>query len=271
MSTGTVGAYSQSYTIGLSDDQSLAGNTALASQTFTVTGSVLNHALASLSTNSANFGTVITGASVANQIDDPVGRLGLLCRLADHQPGRPQRQHQPDCGRRQHGLSASVSTGTVGAYSQSYTIGLSDDQSLAGNTALASQTFTVTGSVFDHALASLSTNSANFGTVITGASVGNQIDEPAKRLGLPGRLADHQPRRLERQHEPDRGRRQHGPVGRGEHGLGGRVLAELHGRPVRRSEPGGQHGLASQTFTVTGSVLDHALASLSPTRPTSAR
>ena len=52
---------------------------------------------------------------------------------------------------------------------------------------------------------------------------GQPVDESAKRLGLPGRLADHQPRRLERHDGPDCGRRQHGPVGLGEHGHGGCV------------------------------------------------
>ena len=68
-------------------------------------------------------------------------------------------------------LSAAVSTGTVGAYSQSYTVGVSDDQSLAGDTALASQTFTVTGSVLDHALASLSSNSVELRHVLIGAKI----------------------------------------------------------------------------------------------------
>jgi len=45
-------------------------------------------------------------------------------------------------------LSATVNTGALnGSYSAAYVIGLSDDQSLAGNTARPSQTFTVTGNV----------------------------------------------------------------------------------------------------------------------------
>ena len=173
---------------------------------------------------------MITGASVGSQSTNLQNASGYRAGLQITSLGGLSGSTGLIAAGGSTALSASVSTGTVGrvlAELHGRPVGRSEP---GGQHGLASQTFTVTGSVLDHALASLCTNSANFGTVITGASVGSQIDESAKRLGLPGRLADHEPRRLERQHGPDRGRRQHGLVGRGEHGHGRRLLAELHGR-----------------------------------------
>ena len=267
VNTGTVGPYSHTYTVGLSDDQSLAGNTSLASQTFAVTGSVLNHASPSLSATTANFGTVITGASVGNETTNLLNATGYRAGLQVTNLGGLNGSTALISAGGSTTLSAAVNAGTVGAYSQSYTVGVSDDQSLAGNTPVASQTFAVTGSVLDHASPSLSTTTTTFGTVITGANVPNQ---PTNLLNATGYRAGLQITNL----GGLSGSTALIPAG-GSTTLSAAVNAGTVGAYSQSYTVGvsdqnlpGAVTLPSQNFTVTGSVLDHASPSLSTTTTT---
>jgi autotransporter-associated beta strand protein len=147
-------AVGQTFTLTYADDSALSGASSnLGTQAIVVTGNVLDHASASLAPASIDFGRVMLGSTLATPATvlsnaanpAPSTRAGLqitnLGGLADSGSGLIG----PGSGRT---LSApAVNTLTTGNTSQSYTIGLSDDQSLLGWTALPSQTFAVTATV----------------------------------------------------------------------------------------------------------------------------
>ena len=173
MDTSAVGAKTGSATLALNSNGSGTsgyGTTALPTQTVNFVGDVLDHASGSL-TASASFGTVITGASVANQsavLSNAAGhRAGLQITSLGGLSGATLGDKITAGG--SVALSAAVNTATVGADSQSYTVKTTDDTSIAGYTAQADKIFTVTGTVLDHAAGSVSVTSGNNFTVLAGA------------------------------------------------------------------------------------------------------
>jgi fibronectin-binding autotransporter adhesin len=136
-----------------------------------VTLNVLGHSSGSLSSTGSNFGTVITGATVANQTTDLQNAAGYIAGLQIvNLGGLTTSGPNVIAAGSSDTLSATVSTSTAGAYSQTYTIQTSDDQSLLGATANTNLTYTVTGDILNHSNGALGIASGNDQTVIVGAA-----------------------------------------------------------------------------------------------------
>jgi fibronectin-binding autotransporter adhesin len=105
----------------------------------------------SLSTGTATFGVVHQGATVATQTTNLQNAAGTYVAGAQITSlgGLTNIGGQSVIAQgTSDSLGASVSTATAGAYSQSYTVGTSDDQSIVGWSANSGLTFTVSGQVY---------------------------------------------------------------------------------------------------------------------------
>jgi fibronectin-binding autotransporter adhesin len=184
INTSTIGANeTNNYSINV-QDAALPGQGAAYNVTTSATVTVEDHSSPSLNLPSADFGTVITGAAVANQTTNLQNAAGLRAGLQVVSTGGLINVGGmtliPAGG--SDALAATVSTGTVGAYSHSYTVQTEDDQSVAGATTNANQTFTVTGDVLAHSNGALNIVSGNNQTVIVGA-VGVTADLSLTNVG----------------------------------------------------------------------------------------
>jgi len=182
LATGkAAGSYSQNITLTYADDSALSGASSnLGTQAITLSGNVYDHASGSVGGTTLSIPNVIVGygspvASVgAINVSNASGlRVNLkttdngplnslsLSGVAAVTPGNSG------------SLTATLATGkSVGSYSQGFTLTYADDSVLSGaSNNLGTQAITVSGNVLDHASASLSTNSVDFGNVLVGASV----------------------------------------------------------------------------------------------------
>ena len=149
-----VGAYNQAITLIYADDSTLAGASSnLGTAIVTIMGNVLDHAASTLSISGSDFGRVMRNSSVAvpatlcdTLAADRAG-LQITSMSSGSMDGVTVGSVIANGGSML--LSINANTAVTGTCSSSYTIGLSDDQSIMGWTNLPSRTFQLCGTIVD--------------------------------------------------------------------------------------------------------------------------
>jgi len=204
MSSAAPGILSATYTLGVRDEALPGGTANTTPLTLTLSGMVVDHSNAAFNSTASDdntlnldLGTVIVGAPTQTS-NFSVGNLtGLRADLrllaGDVTPSGPHTAQltttlSSGFGNTAAGgtqaLSASMTTGTIGSLSASYTAGVQDEVLPGGTYNATALTLNLTGNVLDHSdgalaspggagtatLSNVNNNLAvNFGTVITGA------------------------------------------------------------------------------------------------------
>ncbi|MCE9556727.1 MAG: choice-of-anchor D domain-containing protein [Planctomycetes bacterium] len=185
--TTTAGLYTANYAYDV-EDQNLPGGLDRTTQNLAVSGTVLNHSNGSFNSVSVdnntlnlNLGTVITGAAtqsagftIGNLSGSNVAGLsrGTVTPSGPNTPLLTSDLTSVNFANLAAGstqsYNASMTTGTVGSLSASYSAAVSD-QTLPGATANSNPlVLNLTGTVLDHSAPSLSTSSVSFGSVLVG-------------------------------------------------------------------------------------------------------
>ncbi|MCE9546734.1 MAG: autotransporter-associated beta strand repeat-containing protein [Planctomycetia bacterium] len=187
-----VGSYSQNISLVYADDSALAGASSITgSQTVNVSGNVLNHSNGSFNSTSVNndsltldLGTVITGASTQTAGFNIANLSGAntagLNRGTITPSGVNTSELTTDLGVNNftnlaagssQAFTASMSTGTVGTLSATYTVGIGDRTDLAGATLNATPlTLNLTGDVKGHAAPTATITAGDGFSAIVGAT-----------------------------------------------------------------------------------------------------
>ena len=166
-----LGALNQTFTLTYADDSTLSGASAnLGTVNITVTGNVLAHASPTFS-SAANRVMISSSSAVATAtLGDAAApaEAGLqITSLPAGLSGASVNQVIANGG--SVTLSAPVgSTATTGPYSQTYVIGVSDDQSILGWTSSGTQNFTISGAVVANRV--VTATPVSFGIVHAGQS-----------------------------------------------------------------------------------------------------
>ena len=170
-----VGAFTQSgVTLTYGDASTYTGASSnLGTATLTITGNVLDHAFSALSSSASNFGRVMQNSSVAVQTTlsntQAAYRAGLqITSLSGSDSISGVTVGQVIANGGSQTLTIRVSTGTIGAYSSTDAIGLSDDQSIIGWSNLAAQTFNMQGDIVAKRL--VTATSVDLGRFMAGQS-----------------------------------------------------------------------------------------------------
>ena len=164
-------ALNQTFTLTYADDSTLSGASAnLGTVNITVTGNVLAHASPTFS-SAANRVMISSSSAVATAtLGDAAApaEAGLqITSLPAGLSGASVNQVIANGG--SVTLSAPVgSTATTGPYSQTYVIGVSDDQSILGWTSSGTQNFTISGAVVANRV--VTATPVSFGIVHAGQS-----------------------------------------------------------------------------------------------------
>ena len=182
LNTATAGAISGVATVSLLSDGAGIdglGTTALAVQTVALSGSVYNYATAAFQTNPVAFGNHHVGDTVSQALvlsnTAAIGAFSesLDASFASASGGITDAGSVSILARgaSSSALSVSLNTGTAGAISGAATVSLVSDGAgvdALGNTALASQTVTAGGSVYNYATAAIAPSPVSFGIIHVG-------------------------------------------------------------------------------------------------------
>ena len=164
---GSAGAFSNLVTFTAGDDQSIPGHGALASVTTSISGTVLNHAVPSLSTNSIAFGNVLVGTSASSSSVNLQNAAGTyradLVLTAINGTGNSATLTRSGSASGSIAAGGSLSnsiglvTTTAGTYNANYAYDV-EDQNLSGGLDRATQNLAVSATVYDRA--SITANTA---------------------------------------------------------------------------------------------------------------
>ncbi|WP_158932493.1 choice-of-anchor D domain-containing protein [Acidisphaera sp. S103] len=192
LNSGTAGVQSGSATVTLTSDGTgidTLGTTALTAQTITVEGTLYNYATASaVSPNPVNFGERHVGSTLSQALS--IGNLGTADGYTENLDASiGSATGSASASGSFTGLAAGVSnssnlvvglnSGTAGVQSGSATVTLTSDGTgidTLGTTALASETITVAGTLYNYATASAaSPNPVNFGEHHVGSTLSQAL------------------------------------------------------------------------------------------------
>ena len=177
--TGTAGAFTGTTTLGLTSDgkniDSLSA-TALAAETITVTGTLFNYATAStVAPATIAFGEHHVGTTVSQKLT--IANLAAAGGYSENLDARFSGTSSDLTGSgtiselaagstNSSGLVVSLHTGTAGVFTGTGTVGLTSDGSTLdtlGTTALAAQTVTAAGTLFNYATEMVAPKPVSFG------------------------------------------------------------------------------------------------------------
>ena len=171
-----IGALNQSFLLTYADDSVLPGASAnLGTTNVTVTGNVLNHASPTLSSASATFGRAMQNSSAtiaATTLGNAAGTAQAGLQITSLSAGLSGGSVNDviASGGAETINAAVVPNAATGPYSQTYSIGVSDDQSVDGWTPLTTQNLTVSGTVVANRL--VTATPVSFGILHAGQSAG---------------------------------------------------------------------------------------------------
>ena len=183
LNTSTVGTQIDTFTLNVGDDHTISGASAPINVSTSATLTVLGHAAPTLSVGTGNNQTVIVGATgitaglnLTNGTSAQSGLASLdvnsLGVLVFGSTGG--KLVASGCSQ---SYTASLSIGTFGPQTETFSMNVGDDHTLAGASAPTGLSTTAALTVLDHSNASLSstatqtTQTINFGNVLKGAAV----------------------------------------------------------------------------------------------------
>ena len=180
----TLGTQSVSFSLNVGDDHTLSGASAPIDLSTTATLTVLGHAVPSLSVSTGNNQTVIVGATgislnLSNGTSGQSGLASLDINSLGTGVSGPTGGALVASGSSQS-YTATLSTGTFGPQTQTFSMNVGDDHTLPGASAATDISTTAALTVYDHSNASLSSSATqtmqtiDFGNVLRGATIPSQ-------------------------------------------------------------------------------------------------
>ena len=184
LSTGTLGTQVETFSLNAGDDHTLTGASSPTNLSTSVALTVLGHAAPSLSVGSGNNQTVIVGATgISLNLSNGTSGQTRLASLDVNSLGTGVSGATGGAlvaSGSSQSYTATLSAGTFGPQTQTFSLNVGDDHTLPGASAPTNLSTTASLTVLDHSNASLSstatqaTQTINFGNVLKGATIPSQ-------------------------------------------------------------------------------------------------